>query len=136
MLDEVLEYLNLAPGKKILDCTLGAGGHARAVLERIAPDGRLIGIDSDAETLKIANERLKEFKKIVSLTQGNFKNLKEILTELNIGEADGSIFDLGISSFQLGRGERGFSLKLNGPLDMRMDTGLKLDAGYLVNRLK
>jgi len=136
LLREVLEYLNLAPGKIIVDCTLGLGGHAEAILERIVPGGRLVGIDTDSEALASAREKLKEFKDNIFLTQSNFKNIKDVIRKLNVGEIDGYLFDLGISSFQLEKNERGFSLKRNGPLDMRMDRSLDVSAGYLVNTLR
>ncbi|MFH1753119.1 MAG: 16S rRNA (cytosine(1402)-N(4))-methyltransferase RsmH [Candidatus Omnitrophota bacterium] len=133
LLQEVLEHLNLAPGKNIVDCTVGLGGHAKAILQRIAPHGKLIGIDKDSDALKRARENLKEFKSNVFLTKGNFKDLKKIIESYNVGEIDGYLFDLGVSSLQLEEGARGFSLKENGPLDMRMDRSLDLSAGYLVN---
>lgn len=136
LLHEVIDYLNLTPGKKILDCTLGGGGHARAILEHITPNGILIGIDQDEEALKAAGETLKGFKDNIRLVRGNFRDLEAILTGLSIGDFDGVIYDLGISSLQLEKEERGFSIKLAGPLDMRMDRDGKIDAGYLVNKLK
>lgn len=135
LLREVLDYLKLAPGKKILDCTVGGGGHARSILELITPGGILIGIDQDEEALKAAALNLKEFKENIYLIHNNFRNLKRHLSELSIGEIDGVLFDLGLSSLQLEEGARGFSIRLDGPLDMRMDRGLKIDAGYLVNNL-
>lgn len=135
LLDEVLDHLNLAPGKKILDCTVGGGGHARAILERITPGGILIGIDQDQEALKVASDNLKRFKDNIYLIHDNFKNLDVHLSKLNLGKVDGILFDLGLSSLQLEEKERGFSIKQDGPLDMRMDRGLKINAGYLVNKL-
>lgn len=136
LLHEVLEFLRLGPGKKILDCTVGCGGHAREILKRIGPRGMLVGIDQDEETLEVAERNLKEFKDNVILIRENFKNIKAVLTKLDIGGLDGVLFDLGLSSLVLEKEERGFSIKLNGPLDMRMDRGLKINAGYLVNNLK
>ncbi|MEE8360364.1 MAG: 16S rRNA (cytosine(1402)-N(4))-methyltransferase RsmH [Candidatus Omnitrophota bacterium] len=136
LLREVLGYLDLAPGKTIVDCTVGLGGHAKAILERIVPGGTLVGIDRDGETLANARENLKEFKDNIFLAQGNFKNIKDVIKEFDVGEIDGYLFDLGISSFQLEESKRGFSLKHNGPLDMRMDRTLDVSAGYLVNTLR
>ncbi len=133
---EVLDYLDAAPGKDIVDCTVGGGGHARAILERIAPYGRLIGIDADEEALGIARSNLEDFKDRVRLIHGNFRDIDSILSKQDLGVVDGVIYDLGISSFQLEKEERGFSIKLDGPLDMRMDGGLRLNAGYLVNKLR
>jgi 16S rRNA (cytosine1402-N4)-methyltransferase len=133
LLDEVLEYLRPSGGQTIVDCTVGCAGHAKAIAERIAPDGKLIGIDRDDESLDIARGNLEEFKSITHLARGNFKDIKSILSGLDIGKADGFLFDLGISSFQLEKEERGFSIKSKGPLDMRMDRGLSVGAGEIVN---
>ncbi len=135
LLHEVLAYLNLSPGRKILDCTVGTGGHARAILRNITPNGILVGIDQDGEALKAAADNLGEFKDNLYLSHANFKELERIVSERNIGEVDGVLFDLGLSSFQLEEKERGFSIKLCGPLDMRMDRAQKIDAAYLVNKL-
>ena len=133
---EVLEYLKLSPGNKVLDCTVGGGGHAGAILEDITPGGILIGIDQDEDALKTASGRLREFKDNIYLIRENFTNLDKVLSELKVGKVDGVLFDLGLSSLQLEAKERGFSIKQDGPLDMRMDRRLNIDAGYLVNRLK
>ena len=132
---EILDYLNLSPGKKILDCTLGCGGHARAILEHITPNGELVGIDQDQEALKAASESLRDFRENIYITRANFTELENVLSEHRTGEVDGVLFDLGLSSFQLEEASRGFSIRLDGPLDMRMDRGLKINAGYLVNKL-
>lgn len=118
-----------------MDCTLGGGGHARIILEHITPGGRLIGIDRDKDALDKASENLKRFKDNIVLIQSNFKDLKSALEKKGIGEVDGILFDLGLSSLQLEDEERGFSIKRNGPLDMRMDRALGIDAGHLVNSL-
>lgn len=135
LLSEVVEGLKLAPGKKIVDCTLGCGGHAEAVLERIAPEGMLIGIDQDEESLKLAGNRLKKFEKKLLLIQDNFRNLKSILKKVNVGEVDGILFDLGLSSFQLEEEKRGFSINKDGPVDMRMDLRQNTNAAHLINSL-
>lgn len=136
MCAEVIEFLGLKPGKIILDCTLGGGGHSEAILERIAPSGHLIGIDQDNQALKIARERLQKYKSICTFVYGNLRNLDAILDKLKITNIDGVLFDLGISSFQLADASRGFSLKLCGPLDMRMDREGQSGTAYgLVNEL-
>jgi len=135
LLQEVLENLKPAPGKKILDCTVGGGGHSRFILELITPGGKLIGIDQDSSALKTASERLKGFEKETVLIKGNFRDAKSILTKQGLGKVDGVLYDLGLSSLQLEEGERGFSIKLNAPLDMRMDRGQKINAGNLVNKI-
>jgi len=135
LLHEVIESLNLAPGREILDCTLGGGGHARAALERITPGGRLVGIDRDEEALEKVRENLKNFRDETVFVRGNFRDLDSILASFGIGKVDGALFDLGLSSLQLEEAERGFSIKLDGPLDMRMDKRQRYDAAQLVNSL-
>lgn len=135
LLQEAMHFLNPAPGEKIIDATLGAGGHAEEIMRRIAPGGTLIGIDRDSESLKIAQERLKSLKGEFKLVNKNFKDIKEIMQDLEIKEVDGILFDIGLSSIQIETGERGFSIKNAGPLDMRMDRNTQLTASELVNRL-
>jgi 16S rRNA (cytosine1402-N4)-methyltransferase len=135
MLQEVLEYLDLRPGKVIVDATIGLAGHSRAILERISPGGRLIAIDRDEESLKIASERLEEFKVCVEFIQGNFVDIDSFLKDLKIDKIGGALFDLGVSSFQLGDPARGFSFQSEGPLDMRLDRNSYISAYDLVNNL-
>jgi len=135
MLNEVLEYLNLAPGKTIVDATLGTAGHSLEIIKRIRPTGRLIGIDRDRQSLSIARERLADFKGSYELVHANFMNLDTVLSGLNIKKVDGIIFDLGVSSFQLEDAQRGFSFQSQGPLDMRLDTDSYISAYDLVNNL-
>lgn len=132
MLDELIRYLKLNRGGIVLDCTVGSGGHAEAILKEIGPQGRLIGTDVDCDTLDIAKDRLKRFNNC-SLIQANFRNIDETLTRLKINRVDGIVFDLGVSSMQLGSLTRGFGIKVDAPLDMRMDRNLKLSAFDLVN---
>ncbi len=136
LLQETIENLKLAPGKTIVDCTLGCGGHARAILERITPDGKLIGIDRDKDALEKAAGSLENYKKNISFVHGNFRHLDSILREQKTGKVDGIIFDLGLSSLQLEKAERGFSIKHDGPLDMRMDRSSGMGAARLVNTLR
>lgn len=136
MCTEVIKYLKPEPGEIILDCTVGGGGHSKAILERIFPSGRLIGIDQDEQSLKIARERLQRYENLCTFVYGNFRNLDVILNKLKITNVDGVLFDLGISSFQLEDASRGFSIKLCGSLDMRMDRRGKSTTAYeLVNNL-
>ncbi|MBU3911158.1 MAG: 16S rRNA (cytosine(1402)-N(4))-methyltransferase RsmH [Candidatus Omnitrophica bacterium] len=135
LLEEVLHFLNPAPGKIIIDATVGGGGHAEEIVRRICPGGTLIGMDRDSESLRIAHERLKGFQTTVKLVNKNFKDIKETMLDLGTGEVDGILFDLGISSIQLEAKERGFSIKHDGPLDMRMDRNQRLTAKDLVNKL-
>ncbi|HTZ11533.1 MAG TPA: 16S rRNA (cytosine(1402)-N(4))-methyltransferase RsmH [Candidatus Margulisiibacteriota bacterium] len=135
MLQEVLEYLDLSPGKLVVDATLGLAGHSKALLERILPGGRLIGIDRDEESLKIARVKLSGFADSVELVQGNFVDIDNILRSLKINKIDAALFDLGVSSFQLSDPQRGFSFQSNGPLDMRLDRNSYVSAYDLVNNL-
>lgn len=109
MLNEVLDFLNLSPGKIIVDATIGTGSHSRAILERILPGGRLIGIDKDKESLDVCKQRLFEFADSCEFIHGNFIDLVSILKNLNIRKINSIIFDLGVSSFQLNDPHRGFS---------------------------
>ena len=133
---EVINFLNPAPGQIIVDATIGGAGHSEEILQRITPGGMLIGIDRDEETLRLASERLRPFEGSFKLINKNFKYLKEILKDLGVNKANGIIFDLGISSIQMEARERGFSIKNDGPLDMRMDRSQALTAKDLVNRLR
>ncbi|MEW5758222.1 MAG: 16S rRNA (cytosine(1402)-N(4))-methyltransferase RsmH [Candidatus Omnitrophota bacterium] len=134
MYEEIIKFLNLKTGQVIIDATIGLGGHARGILEKISPTGTLIGIDKDNESLMLAKHHLESFKNTV-LINDDFKNLDIILKNLNIAKVDGIIFDLGISSYQLETDERGFSFKSDGPLDMRMDKRCFISAFDLVNNL-
>lgn len=135
MKKEVLEYLNLHPGRYVVDCTLGIGGHAVEIASAIGPEGRLIGIDRDSDSLRIAEEALKGFRGIHNFIHDDFRNFDSILDGLGIREVDGILFDLGISSYQLEDSKRGFSIKSDGPLDMRMDKNSYISAYDLVNSL-
>lgn len=135
LLNEILDYLLCGPRKIFIDCTLGEGGHAFEILKKSTPSGILIGIDKDKDLIKIAIERLRVFQGRFHIIRDDFKNVKNIISSLNIKKADGILFDLGISSRQLGIPERGFSFKYNGPLDMRMDTDQEITAFSLINNI-
>ncbi|MHB8155203.1 MAG: 16S rRNA (cytosine(1402)-N(4))-methyltransferase RsmH [Candidatus Omnitrophota bacterium] len=135
MLQEVLDSLRPAPGQIIVDATLGTGGHAIEILKRIIPQGKLIGIDRDENSLAICRQRLMEFKNNTEFVHGNFSDLDQILSNLGIDKIDGIIFDLGISSYQLHDAQRGFSFQEEGPLDMRLDRSSYICAYDLVNNL-
>lgn len=135
MLEEVLAYLACRPGGRYLDCTVGQGGMAAAILERCGPDGMVIGIDRDESAITAAQQRLQPFESRVRLVKTNFSDLKHCLHSLAIEKVDGVVFDLGVSSVQLDRPERGFSFLADGPLDMRMDRTGGTTAQELVNRL-
>jgi 16S rRNA (cytosine1402-N4)-methyltransferase len=134
LLRETLDLLAPERGGLFVDATVGLGGHAEALLAR-APAARLVGLDRDAEALRRAAERLAPFGDRVRLAQGNFHRLEQVLAELGEGSGGvaGALFDLGVSSLQLGTPERGFSFRLAGPLDMRMGLS-ELTAADLVNQ--
>lgn len=135
MVKEVLTFLNLKEGDCVVDCTVGTAGHAIEILNRIGPSGRLVGVDRDKESLEIARERLKSFGDRFSLVKEDFRNIDSILNHLGIQKVNGMLFDLGISSYQLENTQRGFSIKSDGPLDMRMDKDSYISAYDLVNSL-
>jgi 16S rRNA (cytosine1402-N4)-methyltransferase len=117
-----VEFLDPAPGKILVDATLGGGGHAQALAARLVPNGLLIGVDQDPEAIDAAGARLREFGQVVRLVHRRFDSIPEILDELGIESIDGAIFDLGVSSHQLDTPERGFSFKDHTALlDMRMN---------------
>jgi 16S rRNA (cytosine1402-N4)-methyltransferase len=135
MVDEVLTYLAPRAGALIVDATVGDGGHAEAVLRRIAPAGRLIGLDRDGDALARAEERLRPFGRNVTLRHASFRDLDDALDALGVGTVDGILFDVGVSTPQLLEPSRGFSFDRTGPLDMRMDRTQELTAAQLVNTL-
>jgi 16S rRNA (cytosine1402-N4)-methyltransferase len=134
LLAEVLEALQCGRPGLYVDCTVGAGGHARGILTS-SPENRLIGFDWDQEAIEIASENLKEFGARVTLFREDFSSLRTVLDELKIREVDGFLFDLGLSSMQLASKERGFSFQEDTALDMRMDLRKKITASDLVNKL-
>ncbi|MDL2122703.1 MAG: 16S rRNA (cytosine(1402)-N(4))-methyltransferase RsmH [Deltaproteobacteria bacterium] len=135
MLSEVVHYLNCKPGKIYADCTLGGSGHAGAILEKIIPDGILIGIDQDIDAIKNARKILKPYKFNVHLFHDNFINLPKILSQLNITAVDGILLDLGISFHHLDSSGRGFSFRKDEPLDMRMNIESDTTAEELINTM-
>jgi len=131
MLEETLRCLAPRPGETMLDGTLGLGGHAAEILSRLSPGGELIGLDRDPEALTLAAKRLDGVGGNYRLLHGTFDRVGELLKELELssdGAFDGLLLDLGVSSMQLDRAERGFSFRNDGPLDMRMDPGEKESA--------
>jgi 16S rRNA (cytosine1402-N4)-methyltransferase len=132
LLAESLELLAVRPGGLYVDGTVGPGGHAAAILERSGPEGRLVGLDRDAEVLERAGERLRPYGARARLVHADYREIPRLLG----GErADGVLLDLGTSSVQLDTPERGFSFRAEGPLDMRMDRGSGETAADIVNRL-
>jgi len=133
LLAETLELLAVRPGGLWVDGTVGLGGHAAAILRASAPDGRLLGLDRDGETLERARANLGEFAGRARLEQADYREIPQRLS----GEApSGILLDLGICSLQLDDPARGFSFQVEGPLDMRMDRSQRTTAADLVNRLR
>jgi 16S rRNA (cytosine1402-N4)-methyltransferase len=120
MLAQVLEYLDPRPGASIVDCTVGGGGHAAAILERIGPQGRLLGIDRDGEALGMLRARHRDDPRL-RLVHGDYRDLPSILGAAGMGSPDGVLADLGVSTAQLLGPGRGFAFSRDEPLDMRMD---------------
>ena len=135
MLKEAVEYLNCQQGGIYIDGTLGSGGHSLEILKCSSPNGRLIGIDWDEDAITVAKNRLNHFQDRVTIICDNFKNLGNIVRNLKVHEVDGILLDLGVSSIQLENEDRGFSFRLEGPIDMRMDKSSILKAFDLVNFL-
>ena len=136
LVNEVIRFLNLKDGLTILDATVGCAGHANFILDKIKPEGTLIGIDRDETSLNIARERLKDSSKNIRLVHANFRDIDKVLKNLGIEKLDGAVFDLGISSYQIDDPGRGFSFAKEGILDMRMDLSEDVRAYDIVNRCK
>jgi len=133
LLDEVIAGLQPQRGGYFVDCTVGLGGHAAAILEKISPPGRLLGIDADPEAIKLSQDKLSDYGEAVTLVNDNFVNLEAICRRYHFHPVDGILFDLGVSSLQLDTAERGFSFHLDAPLNMRFDPGQGLTASDIVN---
>jgi len=131
--EEVTEWLKPLPGGVFVDGTLGGGGHARALADRVGPSGLVIAIDRDPAALDLAGPGLSGLP--VRLAQANFCDLPEVLAALNVADVDGIVLDLGMSSDQLADAERGFSFDSDGPLDLRFDPTEGEPASRLINRL-
>jgi len=133
MVNEVIEGLQSRVGGYFVDCTLGLGGHAQAILEKISPSGKLLGIDADSEAIKVAQNNLYHYSEEVTLVNDNFANLETICKTHDFYPVDGILFDLGVSSMQLDTAQRGFSFRREAPLDMRFDPMQELTASDIVN---
>lgn len=134
LLNETIENLNIKPDGIYVDGTLGGAGHASEVAKRLSEKGRLIGIDQDADAIRAASERLREYGDRVTIIRSNYANMKEELHAIGITRVDGILLDLGVSSFQLDTPERGFTYRdENAPLDMRMDDRQTITAKDIVN---
>lgn len=135
LFNEAMMALAPRPGGRYIDATVGAGGHARGILERCSPDGRLLGVDQDAQALDTARQALAAYEPRVTLVHGNFARLGTLACQYGFYPADGVLFDLGVSTMQLSDAARGFAFSLEGPLDMRMDRTAETTAADLVNTL-
>jgi 16S rRNA (cytosine1402-N4)-methyltransferase len=135
LLDQVIAQLQVHPGGRYVDATVGAGRHAAGILEGSAPDGLLLGLDADPEAVRFAEQALRAYGSRVTLQVANFRTLAEHTTEAGFRQVDGIIMDLGLSSRQLADPSRGFSFSHDGPLDMRLDPRKGEPASALVNGL-
>lgn len=133
LLKETIEGLNIRPDAVYLDGTLGGGGHSYEIASALSEKGHLYGVDQDGDAIEAASLRLAKFKDKVTILRCNYREAVDRLRELGIGGVDGILLDLGVSSYQLDNGERGFSYRIDAPLDMRMDTRQTLTAEEIVN---
>ena len=136
MIEETLEALRIRSGGQYIDCTVGEGGHADALLGTTNHPARLLGIDLDSEALEVANTRLRQYGDRVDLIKGTFAEIESLTLIKGLGLVDGVLFDLGVSSLQLETAKRGFSFSREGPLDMRFNGEQKMSASDVVNRWK
>lgn len=131
MLDQVIEGLNIQPNGIYVDGTLGGAGHSSEICKHL-DGGRLIGIDQDRDAIAAAKKRLEPFP-FVTIVKSNYVNMDTILNDLDVPEVNGILLDLGVSSYQFDNGERGFSYRVDAPLDMRMDQDNPMTAKDVVN---
>ncbi len=133
LLEETVDGLNIKPDGIYVDGTLGGGGHAYEVCSRLNDKGRFIGIDQDEAAIEAASARLRDFGERVTIVRSNYCDMRSRLQELGIDKVDGIVLDLGVSSYQLDTAERGFSYRVDAPLDMRMDRRQEMTARDIVN---
>ena len=133
LLEETVNGLNIKPDGIYVDGTLGGGGHAYEVCKQLSHKGRFIGIDQDEAAIEAASARLSDFGERVTIVRSNYCDMKLQLQKLGIDKVDGIVLDLGVSSYQLDTAERGFSYRVDAPLDMRMDRRQKMTAKDIVN---
>lgn len=136
MLREVLEYLNPPAGGVAVDATVGTGGHARALAERLGAEGTLIVIDRDASMLELAQQNLADAPCMIHFVHADYRNLPEVLHDLQITQVDAILVDMGVSSVQLDDPERGLAFRYDAPLDMRLDREQPTTAYHLLQRIK
>ncbi len=133
---EIIHALRPRQGGLYVDCTVGAGGHAKGILQASKPDGQLLGLDIDPDAIRMAREQLVSFGRRIFLVQDSYTRLNQILSNLDWVAVDGILLDLGVSSMQLDQPERGFSFREEAPLDMRFDPSNPVSAADLVNQLE
>jgi 16S rRNA (cytosine1402-N4)-methyltransferase len=133
LLEETIEALNVQPGGRYIDCTIGPGGHAAAIMEHSTPGGQLLGIDADPKAIKMARAKLDGYGDSVLLVNQNFANLRSICLEHGFFPVHGILFDLGLSSVQLEKNNRGFSFQHDSQLDMRLSPRQEVTADIIVN---
>lgn len=135
LLSAVLDGLHLLPNQIVIDATLGGGGHSRALLEAVVPEGRVLGLEADQRTLSITQSTLASYGRRFTAVHGNFRDLQRIASQSGFSAVDAILFDLGLSSIALDDPARGFTFQRDGPLDMRFDpTSQTLTAAEVVNR--
>ena len=133
LLEETVKALAVQPGGRYIDCTLGSGGHAAAILEHSSPGGQLLGIDADPDAIEVARARLEAYSDSILLVNENFVNLQTICIKYDFFPVNGILFDLGLSSLQLNGNGRGFSFQHDAPLDMRLSPTQDITAADIVN---
>lgn len=133
LLNETVNALGLGPGENVVDCTVGAGGHAAALLERNAPDGKLLGFDLDEVALETARRNLDRFGSRAMLVRESYRDVGRVLQTFSFGPIQAALLDLGYSSIEIDDPARGFSFRFDGPLDMRYDEKQDVSAASIVN---
>ncbi|OGM00856.1 16S rRNA (cytosine(1402)-N(4))-methyltransferase [Candidatus Uhrbacteria bacterium RIFOXYC2_FULL_47_19] len=133
LLNETVEALKLRSGTNVVDCTVGAGGHAAAILSQTTPNGRLLGLDLDETALETARRNLDVFGSRAMLVRANYRDVEQILLSTSFGSFQAAVLDLGFSSLEIDDPTRGFSFRFDGPLDMRYDRTQELTAAEIVN---
>lgn len=132
LLNETIKNLNIKEDGVYADLTLGKGGHSKEILKRLSPEGLLIGLDQDKEAIKAAKENLKDFSNVLYFNE-NFEKISAVLDKACLNMIDGALMDIGVSSYQIDNGDRGFSYMKDGPLDMRMNKENELTAKQVIN---
>ena len=133
MLYECIDGLNIKPDGVYVDCTLGGAGHSLEIAKRLSSNGTLICIDKDIEAINASKQRLQGQQPNIIFVNDDFKNFQNIISQCGYEKVDGVLIDLGVSSYQIDNGERGFSYRFDAPLDMRMNKSQSLSADTVVN---